>query len=526
LLPACKRDETDGSDHVFVYDLVENPRTLDPQTAVDKSGGLVISSLFDGLLRMDSDGEVTSCVAMEYTVSDDLLTYTFYLRRDVFWTDRNDFHAQCTARDFVFAFRRLFNPEVKSRNAEQYFCILNSRKINLGQLPLEELGVAADGDFKLTIRLEYPDSNFPVLLTAHPAFPCNEEFYIQSAGRYGLVDETVPSNGGFFLREWVYDPHWTYENRIIVRRNKYNSESERVFPKGVNFLMDRGDSLSNFTGGDSDCVVASGDGVNNLIKKDYPYALSEISVWGVTFNMTDGPDKLRIGGNENLRRALAYATDREAVNMNPTGYRNAAAIVPDGVKIKGEFYRDLNPDSGEIPAVIPADTVKAAEYYGAASEIVDTITEYPVLIIPVVAANDTIDSFVRAITQQWQEKLSFFCKIEPLHEDEYARRLADGDYDIAVVKLSAAYNSPSAILDFFSAGNPKAADYLNQARQADSAEDIASRCFLAENEVLKSAEFIPVCFMSEYFFRSKKSEDLKYNFFTGEIEFKNAKMKN
>jgi oligopeptide transport system substrate-binding protein len=450
---------------------------------------------------MDSNGNIAYGVAMEYKISDDLLTYTFSLREDVFWKSRNGFYTQCTANDFVFAFRRLFNPEVKSQNADDYFCILNSKKINEGEMPLEELGVEAKNDFELVIRLEEPDPNLPILLTAPPAFPCNEEFYIHSAGRYGLTADAVASNGGFFLQEWVYDPHWTYENRIHLRRHNYNSSSERVEPLGINFLMSREDAgLTSFTAGQTDGLILSGDGVTQLIKRDYPYSGAETSVWGIVFNESrvfGSPD------NESMRTALAYSVDRSSIDGldKLTGYRATSYIIPDSIKVDGEFYREAagSPDVSFSPPSLA---------------LTEQMAEHPVLIVP--AGNEEVEHFARSIAQQWQEKLSLFCRIEVLTPHEYDEQISGGSYDIAVVKVTAGYNSPSSILNQLSkkSSKPKAAD----------PEKIAEFYLKKEKEILSEAVFIPICFVTEYFFKAKKSEGLEYNPFTGAIRFREAKM--
>ncbi|MDR1753815.1 MAG: peptide ABC transporter substrate-binding protein, partial [Eubacterium sp.] len=81
-LASCSKG--DGGDYVFKYDISDNPRTLDPQTAVDKNSHLIISNMFEGLLKLNERGNITAGVAGEYFVSDDGLTYTFELRDDVF----------------------------------------------------------------------------------------------------------------------------------------------------------------------------------------------------------------------------------------------------------------------------------------------------------------------------------------------------------------------------------------------------------------------------------------------------------
>jgi oligopeptide transport system substrate-binding protein len=457
-LTACSED-SDGSGYNFVLDLVVNPRTLDPQTAVDRHAQQIILNIFDGLLRTNTDGEIVAGVAREFSVSDDLLTYTFYLREDVFWSDAHGFHAPCTAHDFVFGFTRLFNPEVRSRNSPDYFAILNSRAIREGEMPLSELGVSAEDDFTLVIQLEEPDSDFLSLLTKPPAFPANEEFFIQTAGRYGLVGAVSPvaSNGAFVLSTWVYDPWWRYENRIILRRNEYNNHSEqfgRIYPAGISFLMDRGRSFDNFAGGYTDCIVISGDGVDELIGRGFSYTEVETSVWGISFNTE------RAFGNEDLRRAVAFATDSAATGIELTGYRAASG------------HREPDP-------------AYAAELFRGVSHLVSAA--HPVLIVPITSDNDAILSYVRSIVQQWQYHLGLFCEIVPLTSDEFARRVADGEFDIAASGV-----------------------HISSAVLSETSTQIT--------------EFIPFAFMSEYFFTRAGVKDLEFNPFSSAVAFWKGKM--
>jgi len=472
-IPGC-RGGNDGGGHVFRYDLPVNPRTLDPQTAVDSNARLVIANIFDGLLRMEPSGFIVPGVAHTYIVSDDYMTYTFLLREDVFWMDGHGFYAQCTAHDFVFAFRRLFNPEVRSHHAEDYFAILNAQAVNNGEFPLGSIGVYAEDDFTLIIQLERPEPNLPALLTMPPAFPCNEEFYLQTAGRYGLItaESPVASNGGFFLREWVYDPWWTYENRIVLRRNEKNSESESVHPLGVNFRLSRGDPFDNFTAGETDGIIVSGNRVDDLIRRGFPYITAENTVWGLSFN-TSG-----IFANDNLRQALTAAVDRDAIDFDVTGFRAAATVIPGDI-VSGEAQADRFESNYTVE-----------------------ITQNPVLIVP---ENDIIVGFVAAIAQQWQMQLSLFCRIEVLPYTEYITRLADGDYDIAAVRITANFNCPTSI---YRQLLPDSADI-----SLDSGVTIST-----------SFEFIPFSFESQHFFSSTRSEGLAYNPFMSAVFFRNGKV--
>ncbi|MCL1866256.1 MAG: ABC transporter substrate-binding protein [Oscillospiraceae bacterium] len=509
IFTGCGKSDKDGSGHVFVYELPVNPYTLDPQTSVADHERLVIMNLFDGLLKTDSEGGITHAVAAEYEISSDKTTYIFYLKKDVKWDSRSHFSGVCTAHDFVFAFKRLFSPEVKSQNSADYFCIANSRQVREGTMPPESLGVVAKDDYTLEIVLESPDENFPLLLTLPPSFPCNEEFYLQTEGRYGLTESTVLSNSGFYLREWVYDPWWTDENRLILRKS---AGAEHIIPRGVNFYMDRGKSLNLFASGDSDCVLMGGDGAESLIKKGFPYTTAENSVWGITFNESS------VFADENLRLGLAYAADiNNADGLDSfTGYKKTSLLIPDGVKIGGEFFRDAVRNAGGEQSPVTADAAVASEHFNKSADLVNShiaAVGTPVLIVPI-HDTDAVAAYVRSVTQQWQEKLSLFCKIEELDSGEYNSRLISGDYDMAAVKITAAYNHPESFFEQFKKAESESADSDGSALYYQS----------RENELLQSAEFIPLCFMTQYFFRDKKCDGLVYDAFTGAVLFGRGKM--
>ncbi|MDE6579850.1 MAG: peptide ABC transporter substrate-binding protein, partial [Ruminiclostridium sp.] len=296
----CSKD--DGENYIFKYDIAQNPRTLDPQTATDSSSYEIIANMFEGLLRIDNEGNIQNAVAEKYTVSADGLVYTFELRKDVFWTDGDKFEAQCTAKDFVFAFQRLFRPSTKSKTAGDFFCIKNAKEINKGTITdMSELGVKTDGDFKLVITLEAPTPSFPSMLTTAPAMPCNEEYYNSTDGRYGLYADAIASNGAFYLFRWNYDQWSKDNNSIVMRANKKNKENQDIYPYGLNFFIEEDDSYQNFLDESSHVYIASGANAIRLLNKGYEYSESENRIWGIVFNT-----KSKAFKSEELRKALAY----------------------------------------------------------------------------------------------------------------------------------------------------------------------------------------------------------------------------
>jgi oligopeptide transport system substrate-binding protein len=497
-MTSCKKD--DGSDFIFKYDISGNPRTLDPQTAVGKNAEMVITNMFSGLLRVDERGEVTADVASEYEISDDKKVYTFHLRDDVYWFGKKDFSAKVTAYDFVFAFQRLFNPATKSGLAEDFYCIKNAREAREGtEKDISSIGVKAVNDTTLVFTLNEPNPSFPVLLSTPPAFPCNEEFYVKSEGRYGLSADTIPSNGAFYLLRWNFDKYSNTENVLILRRNDKNSEVERVYPYGLNFFINEANPVENFTKGDTASIVLSGDNAVKLIDGGYLHEDYENSTWGIMFGENIG---------ENLRLALAQAINRDEIKADYKGYSKTVKIVPPAVK-----YGDVTDGNTGLPY----NAKKAQE--ALEREIAQNGKKFLSGLTVVTVDNyETLD-YLSYITQQWQAELHFFCNINPVSEAELTETINGGDFDIALVKLTGEYNSPRAFLERFKEITPE----IDKAGQAKDTAQSMELYFAAEQKLLSGAVFIPVVNQTEYFFYNKKCRDIVYNPFTGTADYRKAK---
>ena len=83
LFTGCSKSTSDGANYTFDYAMPGNPESLDPQYASDENSRTVIGNLFLGLMTMDDKGVLQNGVADSYTASDDGLTYTFELKKEL-----------------------------------------------------------------------------------------------------------------------------------------------------------------------------------------------------------------------------------------------------------------------------------------------------------------------------------------------------------------------------------------------------------------------------------------------------------
>ncbi|HKO48857.1 MAG TPA: peptide ABC transporter substrate-binding protein [Polyangiaceae bacterium] len=90
------------------------PKTLDPQLATGEPEHRLLSSIFEGLARLDARSlEPVPGVAESWEISADGKTYTFHLRPNARWSDGHPM----TAQDFSYAWRRLQEPSLGSEYA-------------------------------------------------------------------------------------------------------------------------------------------------------------------------------------------------------------------------------------------------------------------------------------------------------------------------------------------------------------------------------------------------------------------------
>ncbi len=122
----------------------------------------MIREVFETLLTFDKDLKSAPAAATGYDVSADGKTYTFHLRPDAKWSDGQP----VTAKDFVYSFKRILNPETSAEYAS-FFSeagILGAKDYNAGKGNADSVGVRAKDDRTLEFQLEQPSGYFPNLV--------------------------------------------------------------------------------------------------------------------------------------------------------------------------------------------------------------------------------------------------------------------------------------------------------------------------------------------------------------------------
>ncbi len=249
LLSACQNSFDEPDDlTVFRYNEDGNISSLDPLYARNQSNIWATSQIFNGLVQLDQNLNVMPAIAKEWTVSNDGITYTFYLRNDVYFHESEVFGEKLTrkvnAEDFVYSFSRIVDPKLNSPG----LWVMNP-------LARQENGkpdVKAINDTVLQIRLKEP---FPPFLGLLCMQYCSV-VPMEATQRQGSEFRKNPVGTGPF-----YFKFWKEGVKLVLRKNPryFEFEDDQRLPYtdaiAITFIMDRQTAFLEFVKGNLDILT-------------------------------------------------------------------------------------------------------------------------------------------------------------------------------------------------------------------------------------------------------------------------------
>ncbi|HEX3036368.1 MAG TPA: peptide-binding protein [Thermodesulfobacteriota bacterium] len=103
----------------LIYNLSAEPGTLNPITATDAYESTVNGgNIYETLVKRDNKTlKIIPLLADSWKISEDKLTYTFFIKKGIKWHDGIPF----TAHDVVFSFQKIMDPNVDSPHLKSYY---------------------------------------------------------------------------------------------------------------------------------------------------------------------------------------------------------------------------------------------------------------------------------------------------------------------------------------------------------------------------------------------------------------------
>lgn len=324
----------------LVMSTIANPKSFNPVLAKETSTTAVTNYIFEGLTRVSGiTNEVEPNLAERWEVTEDGLTWTLRLRRDVKWNDGKPF----TADDVVFTYNHLvYNEDIPSSSRDIF--TIDGKEFKVTKVDAHTVKFATPVKFAPFLRIMGQE-----ILPKHVLEESVKNGTFNSTWGVDSKPEQIIGTGPFMLER--YEP----SQRVILKRNPYywqtDGEGNRLpyLDRVILLVVPNIDVAAlKFKVGETDYYGLRGSDYPDLkpLEEQKDFTIFRVgpafgTTW-ISFNQNPGrnpdtgkpyvnPMKLKWFRNLEFRKAVAYALDRQAMIdlvMNGLGHPQHSSMSP------------------------------------------------------------------------------------------------------------------------------------------------------------------------------------------------------
>lgn len=404
-----------------------------------------INAMIECLYRDDENDVPQPAGAETVDISDDKLVYTFHLREDATWSNGDP----VVATDYEFAWQQALNPKVASDYAYMLYFIHNAQPYFNGEVEWSEVGVKVIDDYTLEVTLDNPLPYATDLFAFPTLAPINQKFYEEvGADKYATDAEYFCCNGMYELTEW------SHNSQIVFQKREDYWNADAVGPDEIVYkiITDSQAGLNSYLSREIDYTdLDSGEVVQQAEAAGFEVGVKPArSSYYLIVNTED-----EFMSNQNLRLALAYAVDKQALidtvyqndNQPMTSFTPPAIMGAAGAD-GPTFQEALLEERGEMyPA--SGDLEKAQEYLQAAlEELGCTVDE---LNLSIDCADDSLRrNCATFLQEQWRQNLGIEnIAVNSMQTKQVSANRQSGDYCMSLGGWSPDYNDAINFLDLW-----------------------------------------------------------------------------
>lgn len=436
-------------------------KTLVQWAASETASFLVNNQVFEGLYRLDSSHNAQPALAESSEVSDDGLTYRFYLRDGIKWSNGTP----VTAKDFVFSWlKQMSTDATNGYNFIMTDYIVNGLEYSQNLASAEDVGLKALDEQTLEVQLKVPAPYFIRLTTLAMFFPLNEEFVTSQGSQYALSADKMIFCGPYIITS--FDPA---VGAVLLKNPDYwDAGSVAVEHARIRVIKEGATALNAYLAGElSEVMLNSSDVAVHQNDPEFK-RIVEFNTNYLQFNLDH-----EVMANENIRKAVSMSINREilADTIIADGSIPAVGLIAEEMYGDGQkTFRELN---GPV-AVFDAD--KAKSYWAKGCAELGRTPELTLL----VNDNSITKSVATYIQSELSNNLGADCVIDTKTNQARNDLMDSNNYMFAITAWGADYDDPMTYLDLWTNGTPYRGNYVNEAyntliKQAKQDSDEADR---------------------------------------------------
>lgn len=484
---------------------------LDPRIGTDRTSGIVIKMLYDGLMRLDSKGKPTAALAKDISISENKRKYTFSLRES-FWSNNQP----VTAYDFEYAWKKILDPSFKTLFDYLFNPIKNARAVKAGLLPIDSLGVHAVDNTTLVVDLEIPAPYFLELLCHWIYSPLSKTVDLTDPGWAYYAEESYVCNGPFRLTKWRQET----EIQVVKNELYWDKDAVHLDKIHISIIEDSAQALQLYQKGHLDWIGEPLTEIPIDYQRAHPNALLShpiSSIQWFAFNVQQKPFQ-----SKKIRQAFHCALDKKEI-------------------ISHTLFGDETPSESIVPKSLSnieqtastcQRTLAKKLFQEGLQELELSVSQIPTLTLKVYNQEPMKSVALHAIAQ-WQEIFGITINAEILPWHRYFESIPEFRYDIISIMWYSWFFDPMYTFETLSSlsngmnlsqwQNPAFISLFRKAQQETSPARRQEYLKKLEEIVMEEVPIVPVF---EYTLRYMKNKRLSniYLSHLGNIDFKWAEI--
>lgn len=498
-LVGCQREISKDTKSTLKVGCEMDYQTLDPRQARDLLTYTFIQLLYEGLTRLNAQGQPTLALAERIDISPDQKTYLFTLSESQ-WSDGTPL----TAKDFEETWKSVLDPHFPAPNAYQFYVIKGAKAAKDGKISLNEIGVKALDDKTLQVELESPTPFF-LHLTSTPFFsPASPQL------RQNPSSTVLAFNGPFQMHPSKQ------QNEYMVTKNSHYWNAPSIHLDGIHFIIaDIATALKLYQKGELDWVgsplsTLPIDALPSLRgSKEFHIQPAAGTFW-LRFNTENFPFN-----HVNVRQAFTLALNRQDLveHVLQGNQQPALGLLPPTMTSRPTLYQDHHEE-------------KAKALFQGSFENFSTVPSITLCY----SSNERNHKIAQVVQQQWKKVFGIDVHLQSCEGKVFAEKLKQHDYQISIGSWFADIRDPLSFLEVFRFKNngtnhtqwenPLFA-YLLERSFLEKGEARQRTLEAAERVLIEEMPVAPL-FFSSYLYMKKPYVQGIYLSDLGIMEFKNG----
>jgi oligopeptide transport system substrate-binding protein len=420
-----------GSSKSIAINLEQSVKDLDSAQTTDSVSTEILQNVMSGLYRLDANVRPFPDMAEGVDISDDGLNYTFTLRDGVKWSNGDP----VTSQDFKYAWLRALDPKTASLYAYIISTFVKGAdEYNTGKGSPDDVAVETPDDKTLEVTLLAPAPYWLGLTSFFTYLPQQQKFVEQQGDKYASGPQNLLYNGPFKITQ--FNP--TSGVTVVKNKDYWNADNVDISKVEAKIVKETDTAVNLFESGELDETVIDTEFVTEYEGKPELVTITQFATGWLTFNRNKAP----LFKNENVRRAIQMALNRDALNYKilNNGSEPATGLVPDGIAGPGDqTFREA-----EGPTVPDYDPQEAKELF---EKGIEEVGENPT--IELLSEDDSLTRDFVTVMQSDLEKIGMKIDLKPVPFAQRLKLEEDDEYQMSALAWIADYDDPMTFLDLF-----------------------------------------------------------------------------